>query len=48
VVKDLRKAEEELRAAQKLRVEAQARIEVALMLATDKAVATLEAFKPPR
>ena len=48
VVTDLRKAEDELRAAQQLRKDAQARIEAALMLATEKAVATLEAFKPPR
>ncbi len=48
IVKDLRKAEDELRAAQQLRRDAQARVEAALMLATEKAVATLEAFKPPR
>ncbi len=48
VVTDLRTAEDELRAAQQLRKAAQARIESALMLATEKAVATLEAFKPPR
>lgn len=48
VVTDLRKAEDELRAAQQLRKDAQARIEAALMLASEKAVATLEAFKPPR
>lgn len=48
VVADLRQAEAELLAAHKLRRNAQARIEDILMLASERAVATLEAFKPPR
>ena len=48
VVDDLRRAEAELRAAYELRRSAQARVESTLMLATDRAIATLQAFKPPR
>lgn len=48
VVSDLKSAEEELRAAQQLRKAAQRRVEEALLLSTERAVATLEAFKPPR
>jgi type I restriction enzyme M protein len=48
VVTELKKAEEELRAAQQLRRDAQARVESKLLLDSEKAIATLEAFKPPR
>jgi type I restriction enzyme M protein len=48
VVDELLRAEEGLREASRLRREAQERIESGLSLATDRAVATLEAFKPPR
>ena len=48
IIADLRKAEDEILAAQKLRKDAQARIEAALSLATTAAVASLAAFKPPR
>ncbi|EGJ22109.1 putative restriction endonuclease, N6_Mtase domain protein [Cereibacter sphaeroides WS8N] len=47
VVDDLRRAEAELRAAFELRMEAQRKIEAELLLATDRAIGTLQAFKPP-
>ncbi|MCK5930989.1 MAG: N-6 DNA methylase [Fulvimarina manganoxydans] len=47
IVKDLIDAEEGLRAAEKLREDAKASVESALQLATDKAQATLQAFRPP-
>lgn len=48
VVDALKKAEAELRAAQETRKKAQEQVQAALILSSDRAVATLAAFKPPR
>ena len=47
IVKDLIAAEEGLRAAEKLRKDAQEAVENTMQLATEKAEATLQAFRPP-
>lgn len=47
IVEDLVEAENGLRAAERLRKEAQEKIESQLSLATERAEATLQAFRPP-